>query len=199
MPASPPSTSADRATLLLAVARRDRQAWMVEPEVTTRITTRLDALAVDGHTLRTSNHNGIALFDLLTPRQLLGAMSIVASRPDLVCGAWIAPPINPRFASVRLMERARLSGIGFAIANDPHDGSALPVGALLSLHLTVLRARTPAQWAAADALFRHGSKVEAGRALGVTHQAVSKALKRGGIEATARTELALVALLDAAG
>lgn len=142
-------------------------------------------------------HRNVAGLDLLTPGSLLAVLEACASRPDLVCAAWIAPPRNPLFAAVQVLRRARGSSIGFALGNEPNDGSAQPVAALLGLHMAVLRARTPAQWAAVEAVYRHGTTVAAGRELGISHQAVGKALKRSGAALTSRTYLALTALLDA--
>lgn len=187
--ALPPSLpAAQTANLTFAVAHRDARQYRPDPRITKQLEDGLTAA-------RRIDHRGIVMFDLLTAGQLLAALSAAAEHSTAVCGAWIAPPGNLKFASVRLMERARRSSAGFALGNEPHDGSAPAVAALLTLHMVVLRARTPAQWAACHAVYRHGTTAAAGAELGISHQAVSKAVRRAGTEATSQTQQALIALL----
>jgi hypothetical protein len=196
---------ADQTTLTFAYAMRSPRALSLEQPFGRDVAERCGVVAqrAGAPPPRFTPFNGTGTIAPLTPRGLLVALDLCAQRQDLVCGAWVTPPTNPRHAGGRVMVRARGTTVGFAMGPEPamgadpaaHERSAA-VGALLTLHMAVARARTPAQWAALVAVGRSGTTIEAARALEISHQAVSKARRRANGHATAGTWLALVALLD---
>ncbi len=191
---------ASQTTLTLGIAMRSPRCMYLDQRLVTAITDCCAgaARASGAPPPCETSFNGTAMIGPLTPRALLTALDICAQRDDVVCGAWVTPPINPRLSGHRVITRARQTRVGFAIGPDPggRERSAA-VGAVLKLHMTIAKARTRAQWAAIVAVAQHGTTVAAAQELGISHQAVSRAQLRANADATAGTWLALVELLRA--
>lgn len=191
---------ASQTTLTLGIAMRSPKRMYLDERLVTALTDCCAGVAriAGAPPPRSTSFNAIAMIGPLTPRALLTALDLCAQRDDIVCGAWVTPPSNPRQSGHRVITRARQSTIGFAIGPDPSGRErSAAVGAILSLHMAVAKARTRAQWAAIVAVAQHGTTVGAAQELGISHQAVSKAQRRANADATNGTWLALVELLRA--
>lgn len=133
---------------------------------------------------RISRHHDLVLADLLDVPGLLAALDVACRGEAWTCGVCLRPLSNPRFAAPRVSELARRTPWGLAIRRDHFDPAVAPVAAALALHVTALRRRNTTQWQALDAVREHGNCTAAARALGISHQAVSKQVRSSNARAT---------------
>lgn len=198
MPPTPPILS-------LVVAPRARRSWLQRDaidELTVRASGGPTGPAVGaggegGSDVRVSGHHGLLLLDLVGPAGTLRVLDRVAADPALVAGLWLGLPPRWEFAAERLAERARRTDVGLQVADHPDEQQAAPaVAAVLDLHMTILRDRSRSEWRAADALHEYKTVTAASEALGISHQAVSKAVARGAVRTTDATIDVLTHLLQ---
>lgn len=136
--------------------------------------------------------------DSLSPSAVVSILDFVGEDEDLFAGVWLRSP-NQLFAGARrLAERAELSPVGLCVHAAPDARLAAAASALLTLHMTLMRRRTPTQHRVAAAYRLHGTVTAAARALDCSHQSAGKTLERAGVHATARTRDAFRALFEIA-
>ncbi|MDO9354164.1 MAG: hypothetical protein Q7T55_10740 [Solirubrobacteraceae bacterium] len=125
-------------------------------------------------------------------------LELVGSEPGLVAAVWLRLPSQRELATKRAIRQAREAPYGIVVARGPATPTTTVAAALLSLHVAVLRGRTPAQWRTIDARRRNQNVNKTAAALDCTHQTVSRSLARSGLSTTNHTRSALVALLELA-
>lgn len=179
------------ASLLVALS-----PWKVwEPFPRERVDAALARWPIDRP--REWGHTNMVLIDFLTPAALMAVLTATLRGEAWAAGIFLRPPLDPRFDAIRVVEQAKRSRWGVAVRVDRKDPAARQVDALLGLHATLLRQRSPAMWRALDAKARHGTASAAAGALGCSQQAVSKHLRQSSRAATSQTRVVLEALLAA--
>lgn len=147
---------------------------------------------------RVAVQHDVVTVDLLTATSLCRALDVAGRGRAWAMALLVNLPRAPLMIARQTLEQAEGTPWGLAIRQDRWEPSVAPVAAVLALHLSILRSRTPTMWRAIDAAQRHGSAVAAARHLDVSHQAVSRQLRAAHLRATATTPAALAAALAAA-
>lgn len=177
----------------LLVALSPWKAW--EPFPHDRVDAALARWPTDRP--RQWGHTNMVLIDFLPPAALLAILDATLRGDAWAAGVFLRPPLDPRFDAIRVVEQAKRSRVGVAVRVDRKDPAVRQVGALLGLHATLLRQRSPATWRALDAKAKCGTASAAAEALGCSQQAVSAHLRRSNRGATSQTRIVLEALLAA--
>ncbi len=146
---------------------------------------------------RISRHLDLLLVDALPTPAMLAVLAAAMRGEGWACGVFLRPPCDPRLAATRVIEDARRSPWGVAVRRDPADRASVTVNAALAPHVTLLRQRSAAVWAALDAVAVHRTATAAARELDCSQQTVSRHLARANCAAVAQTRLVVEALLAA--
>jgi hypothetical protein len=128
---------------------------------------------------------------------LLSTLSVGCRNGDWAAAILLNPTDRQHSQGRRVLRQARRVPWGVKVQRDADQPAIDAVQATLGLHVSALRRRTAEQWAAIDAVRRHGSASAAATELGCSSQAISTHLRLAGVRATAGTGTILHALLVA--